>query len=230
MKKMQQILITLTTLILSTSAYAQVKDEVLFKIHDVKPIKNVDGQTTACEFGATFFNRTSKNLSNIVIDLNWEDNVVAETIETEKKEQSNSIFAKKNNSRTESFNSKNISTQIALQPIPSMKQLSTKNKIDTDRCFLLLEKVQHKINSCKATVLDTSDPTQIPDTDDCKSMFIFVDSANPQYYNDFQAIAYSEQVKNEDSSIQRDAQEIDRLFQENKAAVEKLTKTLDSMK
>lgn len=58
---------------------------VLFKIHDINPIKNSDGIVTSCDLGATFFNRTGSEVTNATLNLVWPDDVVSDTIEQEQR-------------------------------------------------------------------------------------------------------------------------------------------------
>ena len=57
---------------------------VLFKIHDVKPLRDRDGNVTDCEFGVTFYNRTNSDVNKIAMDLTWTDEVVGNVIQMEK--------------------------------------------------------------------------------------------------------------------------------------------------
>ena len=59
--------------------------EVLFKIHDIVPEKNADGKVLYCNIGATFFNNTTMDLTNVALTLRWNDEVIGETIDQEER-------------------------------------------------------------------------------------------------------------------------------------------------
>ena len=52
---------------------AAASDAILFKIHDVVPVKNADGNVVSCDVGATFYNRTEKEINNASLNLIWAD-------------------------------------------------------------------------------------------------------------------------------------------------------------
>ena len=66
------------------SVVDEAQPAVLFKIHDVKPIRNRDGNVTDCEFNATFYNRSNNNVNKIVLNLTWQDKAIANVIDFEK--------------------------------------------------------------------------------------------------------------------------------------------------
>ena len=67
------------------SSIDESQPAVLFKVHDIKPLKNRDGKITNCEFNITFFNRSNKNVDNATVNLTWKDEAIGHVIEDEKK-------------------------------------------------------------------------------------------------------------------------------------------------
>ena len=65
------------------NAASAASDGVLFKIHDIVPVKNADGVVSSCELGATFYNRTDKEISNAALNLIWTDEVIVDAINQE---------------------------------------------------------------------------------------------------------------------------------------------------
>lgn len=217
--------------ILAFNAVAQTPQSVLFKVSDIVPLKNADNATVACEFNATFFNRSDKDLSNVVIKLDWEDEVVSQTIDEEKKEEKNSgsIFGQRNFSRTEANTAKTIGTQISLPPMPAMRQVVSKQKIQTDRCFLLLNKLEYQVNSCKASSPNATNNGGAT-SEECKDIFVFIDSENPEYYTEFQGLSVEEQEEQEKTQLEKDMSEVNGLYDANVEAIGKLNTTINSMR
>ena len=54
------------------SSIDESQPAVLFKVHDIKPLKNRDGKITNCEFNITFFNRSNKNVDNATVNPDLE--------------------------------------------------------------------------------------------------------------------------------------------------------------
>ena len=61
------------------------EEEVLFKIHDISPVKNSDGEVIACDFNATFYNRSPYEVSDAVVSLTWNDQSLENIIKSENK-------------------------------------------------------------------------------------------------------------------------------------------------
>ena len=60
------------------------QEELLFKIHDVKPVKNREGDVIACDFYATFYNRSPYELKSAVVEYKWHDKSIDSIITAEK--------------------------------------------------------------------------------------------------------------------------------------------------
>jgi aconitase B len=104
--------------------------EIIFKIHDIVPEKNSDGKVMYCNIGATFFNRTQKDVSNLAISLNWNDDVIGEIMDIEEREERE---RKRNKSKepqprysTSSFTSSDVSVDLKLPPIKVNQQITLK--------------------------------------------------------------------------------------------------------
>ena len=132
-------------------AASAAEEGVLFKIHDIIPVKNADGIVVSCELGATFYNRTESELTNAALTLSWDDEVVAEAINQEERNAREIKRTPRRNVpryNTASYNTKDISLNLRLPPIKSHQQVSLKAKVVTDRCFLLLNDVNISVTKC----------------------------------------------------------------------------------
>ena len=196
--------------------------EILFKIHDVIPEKNADGKVLHCNIGATFFNRTNADVSNMSITLRWEDEVVSDMIDLEEREdkEKRRIAPRAARSRysTASFNSKTIDLNVKLPPIKSMQQISMKTQVDTDRCFLLLNDMEVTVNNCGT--LAVSGKTS---KDQCANIFQYVSPKMPEYYTEFKETSYDKQIVIEDEEMANMRKEVDKMIADASATIESIT-------
>lgn len=61
-------------------------EELLFKIHDITPVENREGEVIACDFNTTFYNRSGYNLKEAMLDFTWKDTSLEDVIKQEKEE------------------------------------------------------------------------------------------------------------------------------------------------
>lgn len=216
MSKANKIILTcasvLTAGFISTAQAAD--DVVLFKIHDIAPVTNTDGLTVACEFGATFYNRTGENISNVDMHLTWHD----ETMDTinldgEKNEDGNFSDDKRD---------ADVSMDLKLPPLKAYQQISLKSKINTDKCFLLLGDVMMNLTSCKKGEGEVSSGEDV-----CRDVFQYVSAQNPEYYTEFQAISLNEQKVQEASQKATEQQEINDMFNKSVDAINSISANLN---
>ena len=186
--------------------------EVLFKIHDIVPEKNADGNVVYCNVGATFFNRTNIDLANAALTLRWDDNVIGEIIDQEEREAKEK---ERNNSRsvrsrysTANTTGKTISLQIKLPPIKTMQQVSLKTKVDTDRCFILLNDMDVTINNC-----GTASMTGRILQQGCSNLFQYISSKMPEYYMEFKEISPEQQAAIDNAEMDGIQKEINASFE-----------------
>lgn len=224
------------SIILASNANAQFDNRaILYKIHDIRPVKNHEAQVVACEFDATFFNRTDLNLSTISLDMGWKDDVIESTIEIEKKEEIKNADAdtgfsrRRGLSKTESLTSRNVGTSLSLPPLASQKQIVVTGRVDTDRCFLLIEDVNLNVKSCKVSTLNKDAKSDVKDTD-CKELFKYISSMNPEYYTEFKSASYQDQQREEMQEKQKEKNELNSMYNKTVSSFNRVTEMLGSMK
>ena len=61
----------------AANAQQSAQENILFKIHDVQPVKNADGAVVACDFDTTLYNRSNSALRAAVLNLTWTDETEA---------------------------------------------------------------------------------------------------------------------------------------------------------
>ena len=227
MKKNAKLFITCLGLGMASyiNAASAAADAVLFKIHDVVPVKNADGNVVSCDVGATFFNRTSNELSNVALNLVWADEVVADAINQEERNAREAQrTARRNTPRynTATYNDRNVSMSLRLPPLKPYQQVTLKSKVATDRCFLLLNDMEVNVTNC-GSASDAKTPTAKAN---CDNLFRFVSPKSPEYYSEFQAISPEEQNAQEQSQSDQQKQEINNLYKETVNTINTMTQKL----
>lgn len=172
---------------------------VLFKIHDIEPIQNSDGLVNACDFLVTFYNRTPDSLRYGKLDLGWIDDV-SDRFVVEGDESSNDQVAQRPQTFSARDKSKlgDVKTSVDMPALGAYAQISVKGNVKTEKCYLLLNPAQFKVTSC--AIADSDNPTEKKSarsssrlSGECAGLFQFVDPSNPEYYDEFKDVSFSEQ-------------------------------------
>lgn len=211
----------------SVPAAHAADDLVLFKIHDVEPVKNDEGLVTSCSFGVTFYNRSPYTLKGVKLNLNWLDESIANTISNEK-----NVNKKKNNrktSDTESKTSANVSSVVSLYNLDPQTQKTVRAKLDSDRCFLLMNDLSYDASECSITAAEGVENPYVGN-EKCTSFFEFVSAENPEYYREFKAISYSEEKANEAEARGKERTEINQLYEQTLSEFNKVKAALSGIK
>ena len=195
--------------------------EVLFKIHDIVPEKNADGKVLYCNIGATFFNNTTMNLTNVALTLRWNDEVIGETIDQEeraaKEQQRTNSRAARSRYSTSGFTSKTINLPLKLPPLKAKQQVSLKTKVDTDRCFLLLNDMDINVNNCGTASMSGKVSRQ-----GCNNLFRYVSPAGAEYYTEFKEISPDQQAAIEDAALDAEQRELEQFYNEALTAIQNI--------
>ena len=210
--------------------FANAADNVvLFKIHDVVPVKNADGLIVSCDFGATFYNRSPNEVNNTSLNLVWADEVVADAINQEER---NNREAQRTNRRntprygTATYNSNTVSLNLRLPPLKPNQQVSLKSKVATDRCFLLIEDMDININSCNV-VPQNGDMTVVTNSPDmCQNLFRNVSPKSSEYYADFLPVSVEAHRAEEDALVKEKYKEMEDVFSQATNAVDAINSSL----
>lgn len=219
------------------SVVTEEQPNVLFKIHDVKPIRDRDGKVTDCEFSATFYNRSENNVNNIVLNLTWEDDAIANVIKFEKDLDKKKMQEENYNnnegqfrqpkSETEKITSVALTTSLKVPDLKAYRQVSLKSRIETDRCFLLINDPTFKFGSCNVLNPNSTGVTiQTTAMSACESLFKYVPSSDPEYYREFKKVTFNEEKK---AKVQAQKKEQDELKEIYDKAVVNLSRATDIM-
>ena len=220
------------------SVIDETQSAVLFKIHDVKPIRDKEGKVTNCEFSATFYNRSDNDVKNVNMELSWEDKAIEDVINIEKNvakqkmenEYSEGMATGRKTdpeSETEKVNTKVLKTSLKLPNLKPYHQVSLKSRIETDRCFLLINDPTFKFGSCNVLNPNSTGVTiQTTAMSACESLFKYVPSSDPEYYREFKKVTFNEEKK---AKVQAQKKEQDELKEIYDKAVVNLSRATDIM-
>ena len=206
------------------SSIASGENIVLFKIHDVVPLKNDEGIGTDCEFSFTLYNRSPKNIDDVKMNLSWLDDGISAVIDEEDKQSIEDTIAdtkykdylnadkiKAKQPKTENFVSRKLTTSIVLPLIKPFRQISLKSKIKSDRCFLLLNDLNFSFDTCSVSedksdksARDRSFSSAVSVNNACVSLFKFVSPRDPEYYREFQKVSFNEEATKREETIKKD--------------------------
>jgi len=182
--------------------------QILFKINDVKPVKNEDGLITDCEYNIVLYNRTNSEIESAGMDLSWADdagNYVLEPVEGGDDPSKNRI--KSNNATVTSF--------VDIPTIKPYSQYTVKATAKTSKCFLLLGNVNYKVTSCRmANTQTTVGKPAAGVSESCARLFKYVSVQNPEYYRGFKPISFEDQENQNANKLQRDLENLSNSQQE----------------
>lgn len=211
------------------TATAKDKDEatskaggIIFRIENIKPIQNEEGLTDKCEFYITTYNRMDKPIKMAELLLSWTDDVSGKY-----KVSNGNLEVEKNDDKAKLI----ISHKAVLEDIGSHFQKSFKQVVNTDKCFLLFDKVDYKVSTCIAEGDDIKikNNKRIGDGS-CRNAFDYINSQNPEYYSEFKDIPESELEKMAQEQKNQDSQILDDLFRQSMESIEKVSNTLGEIK
>lgn len=227
-----------------TAVGVQAADSsVMFKIHDIKSVKNSDNLVESCEFSTTFYNNSKVTVSNVSLDLVWKDTVVESTIAEEKKEAKTFRGRRVDNTSsyrrgvgTDAFTTIELLAPVSLPPLAPGKQITVKNTVKSDRCFMMLENVEVNIKSCRTTGSNQTlgaDGAQIgvstSVSENCNGLFKYYSPKDPEFYTDFKPISYDEEAKQEKAKVDRDKEEVGNMHEKALSAVRRVGEVVETI-
>lgn len=209
-------------MILTAGAAYAAEEVVLFKIHDVVPEKDANGKVLYCNVGATFFNRTKMDIANASLTLKWSDDVIGEAIDqeerAEKEQKRVNPRAERSRYTTAGFTGKTINTSLKLPPMKSNQQVTLKTKVDTDRCFLLLNDMDINVNNCGTASMSDKISRQ-----GCGNLFRYISPKMAEYYMEFKEISPEEQLALEESELEGVQKDLIKVFDDTAAIIKGIT-------
>ena len=193
-------------------------DAVLFRIENIKPIENENGLTDRCTFILTVYNRTQKEIEEADIDLFWRDEISAKY-----KVENEEVMAVSKEAATTI-----IHKNMLLEKIFPHEQKSFEGEVETDKCFLLLDQVEYRVNTCIAA----GDNIPVKDNKrmgngSCTGSFDYINSKNPEYYSEFKDVPESVLEKQAEENKARELSGIENAYKAAEEGLDKITKELE---
>ena len=256
MKKFQKTLILSTAALTLTAglSYAQDKaapfeeagiskpDAVLFKIHDIKPVLDSEGVVSSCAYTATFFNRTNMTIRQAKMDLTWTDQMtslypIEEKENTENKENKdvkNTIKKAENTPLKDDENT--IHATLDIPSLSPLKNVVVQGTVQTEKCFALFDNLLFKVTDCNILNSQESSNARVNRANDaknqaaCASLFSYVDSKNPEYYDEFKEVSHQDQEESEKQTETKENTFIEKTNAKISEQIEKIKEVLAKIK
>lgn len=220
----------------SASALAADSEAVLFKIHDVQPIKGTDNQTTACDYNVTFYNRSQKDLSSASLLLTWTDSTIDTVILDEKNKDAREGRQGFNQTiaNMEANSPVQVSSQLEVPALAPNKQVSVRARIQSDRCFLLTGPVDVQVKTCNinggANTTSRSRYAANSGGTSCDGLFTFVSPENPEYYREFKPISYDDEKIQAEARRNQERTDINTQYDAVVNEISKISTVLEGIK
>lgn len=195
---------------------------ILFKIHDIKPVLSSEGQTTSCDFAITFFNRSGETINGASIDLTWEDNSIKSLMDEEKKDGNTNRTSTVARNTTDS-----VTANIEVASIKPMGQAVVRTRLQSDRCFLLLEDVKLRVRSCNIASQSRSGSRSATV---CANLFRFVSPNSQEYYREFKPMTIEEEASKKLEEKERIKKDINEEYSKATAEFERASQLLKEIK
>lgn len=213
-------------------AHEEEDEAILFKVHDVKPVKNSKGEeVNACDFYVTFYNRSDKDINGAQLDLTWVDNSLIDVIDAEKEKSAekhkNGEDVDADFSYTQNGNPLQLTASIDMPAIKSYKQITVRQSLKTDRCYILLDDLSINVKSC---AVKKTGGNSFNSSDACKGLFRFVSQENPEYYTDFKPVSYTMRKNSDIKERAGQEKEMEEQYKKAVKSMDALTQTLAEIK
>lgn len=225
---------------------------VLFKIHDIEPVLDEEGGIISCNFTATFFNRTPNSLRQAKMDLVWKDAIsgrfAVEEPELPKLEtpqqpenQGNVAPVVREPSQTAPERpgprpTGDIIASIEVPLLSSHRHAVVKGNVETDRCFALLDNLTFSVPVCNMLHKDLDENSRQARLEaskeelGCAGLFQYVNAQNPEYYEEFKDISYSDQSELDAKTEEQDLAAIKESTEKLKQNLEKTITLIGNIK
>lgn len=212
---------------------------VLFKVHDIKPVENTDGVITHCDFLVTFYNRTNESLRQAKLDMGWTDEVTERyVIDGNDVKTTPSAARSQNRNARGNVSMGEIATSVDMPALGAYKQATVKGTVKTEKCFLLLDNLDFNVSSCSIIGKDAEQQqnsrrgrvASSRNNSECASLFEYVDSKNPEYYDEFKNISFSDQERILRDEKKQDTSDINASYDNVMKNLEKTNSVLMNIK
>lgn len=195
---------------------------ILFRIENIKPITNNDGLIDKCTFMVTAFNRMDKAVKEAKLNFKWADNISGKYVIDGTDIKVNSG----NDAQTK------VTSDITLSDIAPHTQKSFEASVNTNKCFLLFDNLNYKVESCmnEGDKVEIKNSKVVSKTEGCKDNFDYIDSKNPEYYSEFKDVPESVIAKQAEAEKNNEVAKISEDYQNAMINMQKAGENLDAIK
>lgn len=196
-------------------------DAILFRIENIKPMANEDGMTDKCSFLVTVYNRMDKKVEKIDMDFRWLD-----TISKKYQIVGDEVKVVSNMRDAETY----IYKHVDLENIFPHQQKSFEQIVSTDKCYLLLDQLDYKVNNCVAE----GDKIRMQDnrpmnSGSCINRFNYINSKNPEYYSEFKDVPDSVLEQQAEEAKQHELSDVEKSYNQAMENLGKVHEELDKI-
>ena len=205
---------------------------VLFKVHDITPVLNSDGLVTDCDFLVTFYNRSPDGLRSAKLDLGWTDTVSDKFLIEGEEENEELPKRPQSYNRIEKDELGNIRTTVDMPSLGAYAQTTVKGVVKTEKCFALMENLKFNVTACSVADSNTRDNSRASrsrPSSECVGLFQFVSPSNPEYYDEFKEVSYSEQEEMLNTEKATNLEEINTKYNDIVSTFEKANTVLSNI-
>ena len=195
---------------------------ILFRIENIVPLANKDGITDQCAYTLTVYNRMDKGLRSADLQLTWTDNVSGKY--------------QINGDNLKVVGAKEAQIQIAqimtIDNVAPHSQKSFAQKVNTDKCYLLLNEMQYSVKSCsiEGQKMQTRKDLKGREIGGCSNNFNYIDSKNPEYYTEFKDIPASALAKQVEEEKERELSKVNATVEGIITSLDNANKELEKIK
>ena len=219
---------------ISSANASETEEAVLFKIHDITPVKSAEGEVVGCDFVTTFYNRSSYTIRNASMNLAWKDEAISGVIEKEKKEDAakKGRGTSRGRSATERVTDADIEVMIEIPTVKPATQVAVKSRANTDRCFLMIDNVKHSVKSCN---LETAKGGKANAGGrgtgaGCNRIFQYVSAEDPQYYLEFKAVSVNAENAEREEANKKNKSQVDDMYRKAVSAIDTANAVVSGIK
>ncbi|MBP5352583.1 MAG: hypothetical protein J6Y91_02320 [Alphaproteobacteria bacterium] len=214
-------------LVSAGNAYAeeeQKKEEtssangILFRVENIQPQKNNEGLITKCKFIVTAYNRTDTGVRSAVLTFKWVDNISAKY----------KIDGDQVKPVTAAEAVTTITKEVKLNSLAAHKQRSFEEVVETDKCFLLFDSLDFKVDSCQFE--NEAGGNKNKNVGDCAKSFEYINSKNPEYYSEFRDVPDSVIERQVEDEKKQEVAKINKATDESMADLKETAEILEKIK
>lgn len=111
--------------------------------------------------------------------------------------------------------------------IKAYKQITVRQSLKTDRCYILLDDLSINVKSC---AIKQTGNASFSSGDTCNGLFRFISQENPEYYTDFKPISYTTQRNSDIKERASQEKEMEEQYKKAVKSMDALTQTLAEIK